>query len=337
MGVTSTGGDNVEPQGTPVLVGTQITVKRATNTISITSCPDIRYGGTPKPESEATDTTGGVKYTYSSTENGEYTDWNEKNKPGTWYVKATVGKSQNYNEATSDSVEFEVSKAKLVPSVSAVKSKIYDGNTKAEGTLTLSSADGNPILSEDAVALEAKGTFTWTSKDAGTNTVDVTGIALDSQFADRYELTARELSNVSCSGAKIENAKIQNVSVRQISELTYNGKEQKPDVETTGSTIGGTAITFRYGLTAVQAADETQALKTVPAFIDAGIYTVYYTASAANHDSVSGSFEIEIKNASITGVDAAGYTGSYDGKSHGIKITLTGNAGDGEILYGVRR
>ena len=334
MGVTSTGGDNVEPRVKPVLVGTQITVKRATNTISITSCPDIRYGETPKPESEATDTTGGVKYTYSSTENGEYTDWNEKNKPGTWYVKATVGKSQNYNEATSDSVEFEVSKAKLVPSVSAVKSKIYDGNTKAEGTLTLSSADGNPILSEDAVALEAKGTFTWTSKDAGTNTVDVTGIALDSQFADRYELTTSELSNVSCSGAKIENAQIKNVSVRQMMELTYNGREQLPEVTATGSTIGGTAITFRYGLTAVQAADETQALKTVPAFTDAGIYTVYYTASAANHDSVSGSFEIEIKNASITGVDAAGYTGIYDGKSHGIKITLTGNAGDGEILYG---
>ena len=109
-------------------------------------------------------------------------------------------------------------------------------------------------------------------------------------------------------------------------------KEQLPEVTATGSTTGGTAITFRYGLTAVQAADETQALKTVPAFTDAGIYTVYYTASAANHDSVSGSFEIEIKNASITGVDAAGYTGIYDGQSHGIKITLTGNAGDGEIL-----
>lgn len=231
-------------------------------------------------------------------------------------------------------VEFEVSKAKLVPSVSAVKSKIYDGNTNAEGTLTLSSNDGKPILSEDAVALEAKGTFTWTSKDAGTNTVDVTGIALDSQFEDRYELTARELSNVSCSGAKIENAKIQNVFVRQTMELTYNGREQLPEVEATGSTTGGTAITFRYGLTAEQAADEKKALKNAPAFTDAGIYTVYYTASAANHDSVSDSFEIEIKNASITGVDAAGYTGSYDGKSHGIKITLTGNAGDGEILYG---
>ena len=334
MGVTSTGGDNVEPQKTPVLVGTQIKVYRATNTISITSCPNIRYGETPQPEIVATDTTGGVKYTYSSTANGEYTDWNEKNKPGKWYVKATVGKSQNYNEAESIPVEFEVSKAKLVPSVSAVKSKIYGGNTNAEGTLTLRSTDGNPSLSEDAAALEAKGTFTWTSKDAGTNTVNVTGIALDSKFEDRYELTTSEISNVSCSGAKIENAQIKNVSVRQISELTYNGSEQLPEVTATGSTIGGTAITFRYGLTAEQAADETQALKTVPAFTDAGIYTVYYTASAANHDSVSGSFEIKIKNASITGVDAAGYTGTYDGYSHGIKITLTGKAENGEILYG---
>ena len=205
-----------------------------------------------------------------------------------------------------------------------LQSKTYDGGTKAEGTLTLSSADGNPILSEDAAALEAKGTFTWTSENAGTNTVNVTGIALDSKFEDRYELTTSELSNVSCSGAKIENAKIQNVSVRQMMELTYNGREQLPEVTATGSTIGGTAITFRYGLTAEQAADETQALKNAPAFTDAGIYTVYYTASAANHDSVSGSFEIEIKKASITGVDAAGYTGIYDGHSHGIKITLTG-------------
>ena len=334
MGVTSTGGDNVEPQKTPVLVGTQIKVYRATNTISITSCPNIRYGETPQPEIVATDTTGGVKYTYSSTANGEYTDWNEKNKPGKWYVKATVGKSQNYNEAESIPVEFEVSKAKLVPSVSAVKSKIYDGNTNAEGTLTLRSTDGNPSLSEDAAALEAKGTFTWTSKDAGTNTVNVTGIALDSKFEDRYELTTSELSNVSCSGAKIENAKIQNVSVRQMMELTYNGKEQLPEVTATGSTIGGTAITFHYGHTAEQAANENEWLNYVPAFTDAGTYTVYYTASAVNHDSVSGSFEIKIKNASITGVDAAGYTGTYDGYSHGIKITLTGKAENGEILYG---
>ena len=334
MGITSSGGKNVEAQENPVRIGTDLKIYRASNTISITSCPDIRYGETPEPKSEATDTTGGVKYTYSSTKNGEYTDWNEKNKPGTWYVKATVGKSQNYNEATSDSVEFEVSKAKLVPSVSAVKSKIYDGNTNAEGTLTLSSADGKPILPEDAGKLKANGTFQWTSSDSGTDTMNVTEITLDPKFADRYELTTSELSNVSCSGAKIENAQIKNVSVRQMMELTYNGREQLPKVTATGSTTGGTAITFRYGLTAEQAADETQALKTAPAFTDAGIYTVYYTASAANHDSVSGSFEIEIKNASITGVDAAGYTGIYDGQSHGIKITLSGNAGDGEILYG---
>lgn len=334
MGVTSTGGDNVEPQVNPVLVGTQITVKRATNTISITSCPNIRYGETPKPKAMAADTTGEIKYIYSSNENGEYKEWNAENKPGLWYVKAVVSQSQNYKEAESTPVAFTVSKARLVPSVNTLQSKTYDGGTKAEGTLTLSSADGKPILLKDAEKLKANGTFQWTSSDSGTDTVNVTEIKLDPEFEDRYELTTRELFNVSCSGAKIENAKIQNVSVRQTMELTYNGREQLPEVEATGSTTGGTAITFRYGLTAEQAADEKQALKNAPAFTDAGIYTVYYTASAANHDSVSGSFEIEIKNASITGVDAAGYTGSYDGKSHGIKITLTGNAGDGEILYG---
>lgn len=334
MGITSSGGKNVEAQENPVRIGTDLKIYRASNTISTVTCPDIRYGETPKPELTAADTTGEIKYTYSSTENGEYKEWNAENKPGLWYVKAVVSQSQNYKEAESTPVAFTVSKARLVPSVNTLQSKTYDGGTKAEGTLTLSSADGKPILLKDAEKLKANGTFQWTSSDSGTDTVNVTEIKLDPEFEDRYELTTRELFNVSCSGAKIENAKIQKVSVRQISELTYNGKEQKPDVETTGSTIGGTAITFRYGLTAVQAADETQALKTAPAFTDAGIYTVYYTASAANHDSVSGSFEIEIKNASITGVDAAGYTGIYDGKSHGIKITLTGNAGDGEILYG---
>lgn len=334
MGITSSGGKNVEAQENPVRIGTDLKIYRASNTISTVTCPDIRYGETPKPELTAADTTGEIKYTYSSTENGEYKEWNAENKPGLWYVKATVSQSRNYKKAESTPVAFTVSKARLVPSVNTLQSKTYDGGTKAEGTLTLSSADGKPILLKDAEKLKANGTFQWTSSDSGTDTVNVTEIKLDPEFEDRYELTTSELSNVSCSGAKIENAQIKNVSVRQMMELTYNGREQLPEVTATGSTIGGTAITFHYGLTAVQAADETQALKTVPAFTDAGIYTVYYTASAANHDSVSGSFEIEIKNASITGVDAAGYTGIYDGQSHGIKITLSGNAGDGEILYG---
>ena len=221
MGITSSGGKNVEAQKNPVRIGTDLKIYRASNTISTVTCPDIRYGETPKPELTAADTTGEIKYTYSSTENGEYKEWNAENKLGRWYVKAAVSQSRNYEKAESTPVAFTVSKALLDPSVNTLQSKTYDGGTKAEGTLTLSSTDGNPILSEDAVALEAKGTFTWTSKDAGTNTVNVTGIALDSKFEDRYELTTSELSNVSCSGAKIENAQIKNVSVRQMICLLY--------------------------------------------------------------------------------------------------------------------
>ena len=103
------------------------------------------------------------------------------------------------------------------------------------------------------------------------------------------------LSNVSCSGAKIENAQIKNVSVRQLTELICNGQEQLPEVTATGSTISGTAITFRYGLTAEQAADETQALKLLlPSPTPAAIWYITLHPQQ-NHDSVSGSFEIEIK------------------------------------------
>ena len=159
MGITSSGGKNVEAQENPVRIGTDLKIYRAQNTISIVTCPDIRYGEAPKPELTAADTTGEIKYIYSSNEDGEYKEWNAENKPGLWYVKATVSQSQNYKKAESTPVAFTVSKAQLVPSVNMFQSKTYDGGTKAEGTLTLSSADGNPILSEDAAGLEAKGTF----------------------------------------------------------------------------------------------------------------------------------------------------------------------------------
>ena len=129
----------------PVRIGTDLKIYRASNTISTVTCPDIRYGETPKPELTAADTTGEIKYTYSSTENGEYKEWNAENKLGRWYVKAAVSQSRNYEKAESTPVAFTVSKALLDPSVNTLQSKTYDGGTKAEGTLTLSSTDGNPI------------------------------------------------------------------------------------------------------------------------------------------------------------------------------------------------
>ena len=90
MGITSSGGKNVEAQENPVRIGTDLKIYRASNTISTVTCPDIRYGETPKPELTAADTTGEIKYIYSSNENGEYKEWNAENKPGLWYVKAVV-------------------------------------------------------------------------------------------------------------------------------------------------------------------------------------------------------------------------------------------------------
>ena len=45
------------------------------------------------------------------------------------------------------------------------------------------------ILSEGCGGIRGKGNLHMDIKDAGTNTVNVTDIALDSKFEDRYELT----------------------------------------------------------------------------------------------------------------------------------------------------
>ena len=86
----------------------------------------------------------------------------------------------------------------------------------------------------------------------------------------------------------IKNAKITNVSVKQISELTYNGTAQRADVTTTGTTVDGSPITFVYAET--EDALETAPQSEVPEFQNAGTHTVYYQATASNHDAVTDSF-----------------------------------------------
>lgn len=95
----------------------------------------------------------------------------------------------------------------------------------------------------------------------------------------------------------IKNAKITNVSVKQISELTYNGTAQRADVTTTGTTVDGSPITFVYAET--EDALETAPQSEVPEFQNAGTHTVYYKATASNHDAVTDSFEVTIAPAKL--------------------------------------
>ncbi len=82
------------------------------------------------------------------------------------------------------------------------------------------------------------------------------------------------------------------VTVEQNGSLYYTGQPQTPAVKTTGETVDGSAITFVYSLT-----EDGEFTAEVPAFTNAGTYTVYFKAIADNHAEWPSSFEVDIKQA----------------------------------------
>ncbi len=101
--------------------------------------------------------------------------------------------------------------------------------------------------------------------------------------------------------------------VKQNGELTYNGTEQTANVTAIPSGVkGGQEVTYKYGLTENECDSAT-----VPAFKNAGTYTVYFVATANNHNEARGSFSVKIAPKTLTAGDF-GYTGAalhkvYDG------------------------
>ncbi len=79
--------------------------KATTNSITGLTCDNIVFGGTPSPT--ATATFGTPTYSYSNQQSGTYGVWNTSNAKGTWYVKATVAGTDNYNGA-EQIISFQV-------------------------------------------------------------------------------------------------------------------------------------------------------------------------------------------------------------------------------------
>ena len=216
-------------------------------------------------------------------------------------------------------------------------SKTYNGNSYASGTLKLVPAEENQIPEGDKTAVgvagAVTGTFVWSSEQAGTTGVYVVDIKLNSALEGNYKLAQTRLYAEQFGDAKIENAKITNVSVKQISELTYNGTAQRADVTTTGTTVDGSPITFVYAET--EDALETAPQSEVPEFQNAGTHTVYYKATASNHDAVTDCFEVTIAPAKLI-VTAEAKKVTYKEAASEYSYTVSGfvNNETEEVLEG---
>ena len=347
VGITCTEGSNVKAQETPdAIYNNQLTIEKADHTFSGLTCENIYYGESPSPEVQLKNADAGVAYTEADsglvrfaytqdTSGSDSAAWSAGNNAGKWYVRAEIDESWNFNGAKSEWKEFTVNKAELKISVKTLDSKKYDGTTTASGTLSLEAVKGN-LLSADEAELGASGVFTWTSPAAGTNTVNVSEIQLTGTAKDNYCIVegGDRLTGISCQDAQIIAAELTGVSVTQTESLTYNGSPQVAEVAVGATTVDGKAAGFVYGLTAEQAADPATASPTVPAFTDAGEHRVYYVASASGHELETGSFIVTILEAQLNGVGSENYTGVYDGRAHGISVTLSAAAKGGTILYG---
>ena len=94
---------------------------------------------------------------------------------------------------------------------------------------------------------------------------------------------------------EIKNAALTNVSVEQSGTLTYSGTAQTPKVSTAATAVNDQTVTFTYSLT------EDGEYGAMPTFTDvADSGTVYFKASAPNHDDMTGSFTVTVNRANRT-------------------------------------
>ena len=172
------------------------------------------------------------------------------------------------------------------------------GKTLADSELTVKGT-----MQDRNTGATVKGTFAWTD---GTIKPDAGSYDAEWTFtpAEGYEEYATATGTVTI---KVKPAKLI-VSVKA-SSMYYTGKEQIASIIASGESVDGTPVTFTYS-------DKVDGNYTseVPAFTNAGTYTVYYKAEAANHEPATGTFPVTIKPMELLRfVSTPSVTKTYDG------------------------
>ena len=118
--------------------GTYTITKFAGNKVKV-EAEDVRYLMDLIYSAEALRGQNTIKFTFATSEDGEYTETLPKNV-GTYYVKATVEDTANYEGCVSTPVRFEITKATL----SAISNVTYNKDT-ATWSAVVTTTDGETI------------------------------------------------------------------------------------------------------------------------------------------------------------------------------------------------
>ena len=200
---------------------------------------------------------------------------------------------------------------------------VFAKNRITPGINVLSASDityGQP-LSESTLSFAVNGAYDPTTGAAVEGTLRwkdgsiVPGINADDNWYDYEFIPADEYDGkyaiaTGRTSVKVNPAALTDVSVSQNGTLTYNGKPQTAKVNAAATAVNGQKVEFTYS-----AAENGTYSAAVPAFTDAGTYTVYYKANSTGHTEAAGSFTVTIDPLPISLLSISKISKTYDGSA----------------------
>lgn len=189
--------------------------------------------------------------------------------------------------------------------VTVSASEITYGQTLNESKITAIGTMKHPGTGE-----EVKGTFAWKNGTVKPDASDSYEAEWTFTPAEGYEEYAPATGTVTI---KVKPAKL-TVSVKA-SSAYYNGEAQIASIIASGQSVDSTPVAFTYS-------DKVDGNYTSggPTFTDAGTYTAYYKAEAANHEPATGTFTVTIDPLPISLLSVSSISKTYDGSAD---VTLT--------------
>ena len=220
----------------------------------------------------------------------------------------TTGASVDFSDGWAGPKDYsEITYSNNIDAGDAVAEVTVAGVFKLTTTFTINPA----TITGDMVHLSStSGTYNGSAYDKPDITVTFNGKPLEKDTDYTYSwdkegfttpgaYTVRVEGKGNFTGSvektfKINAASLSDIKVEQAGTLTYNGKAQAPDVSASAVAVNNQPVTFTYST------EQDGTYGAMPSFTNAGTYTVYYKATAPNHNEATGSFTVTVDKKTVT-------------------------------------
>lgn len=280
-------------------------------------------------------------------------------------VSGTKKKASNFT-GTKDII-FTISKAKIHPVAdeNTVIKKEYDGTTDVSEQIL---ANSSPLYDAKSKAGKTRskilefnrengGVAVYSSKNVGTNNVNLSGITISS--TNTYEINHYELitDKLTLPGDITKATLNSNSEVKAKAPLLYTGTAQQPEVvydikgiagdsgkgipaerSTNAENDGTTAnlIDDLKILYKVHGAEDSTYSTEVPSFKEIGTHTVDYKVTSTNYEDLTGTFDVQIQKMDLANA-YVGFSNTpqiYNGSAIDPGVTVKGSETSEDIVSG---